>query len=89
MPLVRTPRVGGGDDMREIWFAHVRDQKHAVQAPAAIAVAGQDTKVTVLGTVRHAVLIDQLGVPEGEVERGLECAVRQSNLVVGDRAPIR
>ena len=25
----------------------------------------QDTKVTVLGTVRHAVLVDHLGVPEG------------------------
>lgn len=68
MLLVRTARTGGGDDMREIWFAHVRDQKHAVRAVAAIAGAGQDTKVTVLGTVRHAVLIDQLGVPEGEVK---------------------
>jgi hypothetical protein len=54
--------------MREIWFAHVRDQERAVQAVAAIAGGAQDTKVTVLGTVRHAVLIDQLGLPEGEVK---------------------
>ena len=35
MLLVRTARTGGGDDMREIWFAHICDQERAVQAVAA------------------------------------------------------
>jgi hypothetical protein len=68
MLLVRTPRAGRGGDMREIWFAHIRDQERPVQAVAAIAGAPQDAKVIVFGTIRHAVMVDQLGVPEGEVK---------------------
>ena len=67
MLLVRTPR--GGIDMREIWFAHIPDQERAVHAVEAGTGGAQDTKVTVLGTVRHAVLVDQLGVSEGNVKR--------------------
>ena len=74
MLLVRTPRESGSIGMREIWFAHIPDQEravHAVEAGTGGAGTGgaQDTKVTVLGTVRHAVLVDQLGVSEGNVKR--------------------
>jgi hypothetical protein len=65
MLLVRAPRVGGGRDTMDIWFAHIPDMPRAVQAVEASAEADPDRKVTVLGTIRHAVLVDQLGVPEG------------------------
>ena len=69
MLLVRTPRESGGIDIREIWFAHIPDQERAVHAVEVGTGGAQDTKVTVLGTVRHAVLVDQLGVSEGNVKR--------------------
>ena len=47
------------------WFAHIPDMQRAVQAVEASAGAAPDRKVTVLGTIRHAVLVDQFGVPEG------------------------
>ena len=65
MILVRTP-TGDGEDAKQIWFAHIPDKDRAVQAVETGAGAAQGTRVTVLGTVRHAVLVDQLGVPEGE-----------------------
>ena len=65
MILVRTPS-GGGEDTKQIWFAHIPDRDRAVQAVEIGAGAAQGNKVTVLGTIRHAVLVDQLGVPEGE-----------------------
>ena len=64
--LVRSPGGGEGDDVNEIWFAHIPDMARAVSAVEAVTGSAQDKKVTVLGTVRHAVLVDQLGVPEGE-----------------------
>ena len=67
--LVRTPGGGGGHDTREIWFAHVKNMDRAVDAVKTRIGRTQETKVTVLGTVRHAVLVDQLGVPEGEARR--------------------
>jgi len=32
MILVRTARMGGFEDMKEIWFAHIPDRERAVQA---------------------------------------------------------
>src|SRR5665213_3264990 len=50
MLLVRTPRESGGIDMREIWFAHIPDQKRAMHAVEAGTGGAQDTKkVTLLG----------------------------------------
>jgi hypothetical protein len=69
MILVRTPRDSGGIGMAEIWFAHIPNQERAVQAVEARTGGSQTTKVSVVGTVRHAVLIDQLGVSEGNLKR--------------------
>ena len=65
MILVRTP-TGDGEDTKQIWFAHIPDRDRAVQAVETGAGGAQGTRVTVVGTVRHAVLVDHLGVPEGE-----------------------
>ena len=65
--LVRTPGVAGGDETNAIWFAHIPDMDSAIHAVETSIHHAQDSKVTVLGTVRHAVLVDQLGVPEGNV----------------------
>jgi hypothetical protein len=65
MLLVRTPGAEGARDTMDIWFAHIPDMQRAVQAVEASARAAPDRKVTVLGTIRHAVLVDQLGVLEG------------------------
>jgi hypothetical protein len=67
MILVRTPRLGDRvEDWKEIWFAHTPDMERAVKAVETGSGAVEGAKVTVIGTVRHAVLVDQLGVPEGE-----------------------
>jgi hypothetical protein len=67
MILVRTARMAGFEDTKDIWFAHIPDMARAVKAVETAIGAAQGTKVTVLGTIRHAVLVDQLGVPDGEV----------------------
>jgi len=67
--LVRAPGAADGEHTRAIWFAHIRDMDRAVQAVAASDQVVQGSEVTVLGTVRHAVLVDQLGVTEGDVRR--------------------
>jgi hypothetical protein len=67
MILVRTVRMVGFEDSKDIWFAHIPDRERAVKAVGTATGAAQATKVTVLGTIRHAVLVDQLGVQEGEV----------------------
>ena len=67
--LVKTPGDGGRVDTSEIWFAHIKDQEKAVRAVEAAVAAAQAAVITVLGTVRHAVLVDQIGVAEGNVMR--------------------
>jgi hypothetical protein len=67
MILVRTARMAGFEDTKDIWFAHIPDMERAVKAVETATGAAQGTKITVLGTIRHAVLVDQLGVPDGEV----------------------
>jgi hypothetical protein len=71
MILDRTARMAGFEDTKDIWFAHIPDMERAVKAVETAtggATGGaQGTKITVLGTIRHAVLVDQLGVPDGEV----------------------
>jgi hypothetical protein len=67
MILVRTAPMTGFEDIKEIWFAHIPDRERAVQSVETATAAAQGTIVTALGTIRHAVLVDQLGVPEGEV----------------------
>ena len=66
MVLVKAPP--GGEEMKEIWFAHLPDMDRAVQAVETTTGAAR-SQITVLGTIRHAVLMDQLGVPEGEARR--------------------
>jgi hypothetical protein len=51
-----------GSSISETWIG-------AVQAVAASDQVAQGSEVTVLGTVRHAVLVEQLGVTEGDVRR--------------------
>jgi hypothetical protein len=65
--LVRTARMAGFEDRKDIWFAHIPDMERAVKAVETATGGAQGTKITVLGTIRHAVLVDQLGVPDGEV----------------------
>jgi hypothetical protein len=67
--LVRAPDAADGEHARAIWFAHVRDMDQAVHAVAASDQVAQGSEVAVLGTVRHAVLVDHLGVTEGDVKR--------------------
>jgi hypothetical protein len=67
MILVRTARMVGFEDTKDIWFAHIPGREQAVKAVETATGAAQGTIVTALGTIRHAVLVDQLGVPEGEV----------------------
>ena len=67
--LVRSPGAADGEHTRAIWFAHIADMDRAVHAVAASDQVAQGSEVTVLGTVRHAVLVDQLGVTEGDVRR--------------------
>ena len=66
--LVRAPGAADGDT-RAIWFAHIPDMDRAVHAVAASDQVAQGSEVTVLGTVRHAVLVDRLGVTEGDIKR--------------------
>ena len=58
----------GGEAAKEIWFAHLGDMDKAVQAVETNTGAVR-SQIIVLGTIRHAVLVDQLGVPEGEAQR--------------------
>ena len=67
MILVRTARMVSFEDTKDIWFAHIPGREQAVKAVEAATGAAQGTKVTVIGTIRHAVLMDQLGVPDGKV----------------------
>ena len=69
MILVRAPGAADGEHARAIWFIHIRDMDRAVQAVAASDQVAQGSEVRVLGTVRHAVLVEQLGVTEGDVRR--------------------
>jgi hypothetical protein len=64
--LIKDPP--GGEAAKEIWFAHLGDMAkavHAVETSTGVA----RSQITVLGTIRHAVLVDQLGVSEGEARR--------------------
>jgi hypothetical protein len=67
MILVRTARMVSFEDTKDIWFAHIPGREQAVKAVEAATGAAPGTTVTVLGTIRHAVLVDQLSVQEGEV----------------------
>jgi hypothetical protein len=64
--LVKAPP--GGAAAEEIWFAHLGDMDKAVHAVETSTGAAR-SQIIVLGTIRHAVLMDQLAVPEGEARR--------------------
>jgi hypothetical protein len=52
--LVRTVRMAGFEDTKDIWFAHIPDMERAVKAVETATGGAQGTKITVLGTIRHA-----------------------------------
>jgi hypothetical protein len=64
--LIKNPP--GGKATREIWFAHLGDMDKAVNAVETNTGAAR-SRIIVLGTIRHAVLVDHLGLPEGEARR--------------------
>ena len=64
--LIKDPP--GSDATKEIWFAHLGDMGKAVHAVETSTGAAR-SQIIVLGTIRHAVLVDQLRVPEGEARR--------------------
>jgi hypothetical protein len=66
MVLIKNPP--GGEAAKEIWFAHLGDMDKAVHAVETNTGAVR-SQIIVLGTIRHAVLVDHLGVPEGEAQR--------------------
>jgi hypothetical protein len=64
--LIKDPP--GGEAAKEIWFAHLGDMDKAAHAVETSTGAAR-SQIIVLSTIRHAVLMDQLGVPEGEARR--------------------
>jgi hypothetical protein len=63
--LIKNPP--GGAAAEEIWFAHLGDIDKALQA-VATSTGAVRSQIFVLGTIRHAVLME-LGMPEGEARR--------------------
>jgi hypothetical protein len=66
--IILIEKPPGGEPAREIWFAHLGDMDKAVHAVETSTGAAR-SQIIVLGTIRHAVLVDHLGVPEGEASR--------------------
>ena len=67
---VRTPPLAGGESVKEIWYAHIPDEKRAIKAVRKAAGAGKDTAVNVVRAESHKVLLERLGLLEGEVRIG-------------------
>ncbi len=64
--LIKDPP--GGEATTEIWFAHLGNMDKAVHAVETSTGAAR-SQIIILGTIRHALLVDHLGVPEGEARR--------------------
>ena len=64
---VTTAPMDGGAAVKEIWYAHIHDGKRAIRAVRKAAGAAKDVAIDIVRAEKHSVLLERLGVLEGEV----------------------
>jgi hypothetical protein len=64
---ITSPPAAGGEPMKQIWYAHIPDKKRAITAVRKAAGASQNVAVEIVRTERHLILLQRLGILEGEV----------------------
>ena len=64
---VTNPFAAAGEPEKTIWYAHIHDKKRAIRAVRKAAGAKKDVSVDVVRSERHVILLERLGILEGEV----------------------
>ena len=64
---VTIPPMAGGELVKETWYAHIADKKRAIEAVKKAVGARKEAAVHVVRAERHKVLLERLGLLEGEV----------------------
>jgi hypothetical protein len=64
---VTNPLAAADEPVRQIWYAHIPDKAKAIRAVRKAAGATKQASVDVVRTERHVILLERLGLLEGEV----------------------
>ena len=56
-----------GEPIKAIWYAHIHDKKRALRAVRKASGADRHMAVEIIRGERHKVLLERLGILEGEV----------------------
>jgi hypothetical protein len=64
---VTNPFPVAGEPNKQIWYAHIYDRQRAMKAVRKAAGARKHVSVDIVRTERHVILLERLGILEGEV----------------------
>jgi hypothetical protein len=64
---VTIPPTAGGKPTKAIWYAHIHDKKRALRAVRKASGADKGMAVEIIRAERHGILLERLGILEGEV----------------------
>jgi hypothetical protein len=64
---VTNPFAAADEPARQIWYAHIHDKARAIRAVRKAAGAAKHLSVDIVRTERHVILLERLGILEGEV----------------------
>src|ERR1700680_4624574 len=64
---VTNPFVAADEPVKQIWYAHIHDRNRAIRAVRKAAGAPQEVSGDVVRSERHVILLERLGILEGEV----------------------